>query len=119
MVNIRIGLQVKVDEHPHQAVVGVDGIHVVHVIHAAHLLLDGSGDRLLDGLGVSAYVGGLNEDFGRHDLRELGDRQSGQGNEPNDDHDDRNDHGDDGPIYEEFGHLYCGVTTDFAVTSGG
>ena len=35
---------------------GVQRIHVVHVVDAAHLLLDGSGDRLLDGLRVRAHV---------------------------------------------------------------
>ena len=68
-------VEVEIDEHAHQAVVGVDGIHVVHVVHAAHLLFDGRGHGLLDGLRVGADVIGLDEDLRRHDLGKLRDGQ--------------------------------------------
>ena len=104
VVNIRVGLEIEVDKHPHQAVVGVDRIHVVHVVHAAHLLFDGSGHGLLDGLRVGADVVRLNEDFRGHHLGKLRDGQREHRDQPDDDHDDGNHHGDDGAVDEEFGH---------------
>ena len=63
-------VDVEVDRELHRAVVRVDGIHVVHVVHAAHLLLDGRGYGLLDGLRIGAGIGRLNQDFRRNDLGE-------------------------------------------------
>jgi hypothetical protein len=48
LIDIRIGLDIKVDSQLHGPVAGVEGVHVIHVIHAAHLLLDGRGHRLLN-----------------------------------------------------------------------
>ncbi len=104
VVNVRVGLQIEVDEHSHQAVVGVDRIHVVHVIHPAHLLFDGSGNRLLNRLRVGAYIVGLDKDLGRNNLGELGNRQAQHRDQADDDHDDGDHHGHDGSVDEEFGH---------------
>ena len=76
VVDIRVGLDIEVHVHAHQAIVGVDRIHVVHVIHAAHLLLNGRGNRLFDGLRVGSDVIRLNKDFGRDDFGKLSDGQA-------------------------------------------
>ncbi len=55
---------------------GVDRVHVVHVVDAAHLLLDGRGDGLFDGLRVGADVGRLHLHFGRRDRGKLRHRES-------------------------------------------
>ena len=49
----------------------VQRVHVVHVVDAAHLLLDGRGHGLLDGLRIGADVGRANLHFRRRDRREL------------------------------------------------
>src|SRR5205809_4035391 len=104
MVNVRIRLEIEVHEHAHQPIVGVDRIHVVHVVHAAHLLFDGCGHRLLDGLRIRADVIRLQENFRRNDLGELRHRQPHHRDQAHDDHDDGNHHGDDGTVDEEFRH---------------
>ena len=95
VVDIRVGLKIEIDEHAHQAVVGVDRIHVVHVIHAAHLLLDRGGHGLFDRLRIGADVIGLNENLRRNDFGELRDRQSHHRHQTDNDHDDGDHHGDD------------------------
>ena len=74
---IRVGIRghVEIDDHPHLPVGGgVERIHVVHVVDAAHLLLDRSSDRLLDGLGVGPDVDCRRTwNLGRRNGGELGD----------------------------------------------
>ena len=105
VVDVCVGLDIEVHVHAHQTVVGVDRIHVVHVVHAAHLLLDGRGDRLLDGLRVGPDVIRLNKDFGRDDFGKLSDGQAGKRDQADDDRDDRDHHGHDGTVDEEFIHV--------------
>ena len=102
MINVGVGGEIEVDEDAHRAVVRVDGVHVVHVVHTAHLLLDGGGHGLLDGLSIGAYVVGLDEDLRRNDLGELRHRQAHQRDEANNDHDGGDHHRDDRAIDEEF-----------------
>ena len=52
-------------------------VHVVHVVHSAHLLLDRSGNRLLEGLRIRPDIGGEHLDFRRGDVGKLGDRKAG------------------------------------------
>src|SRR5208282_1322400 len=74
-IGIGVGFYVVVDDEAHEAVgSGVEGVHVIHVVDATHLLLDGSGDGLFDGLGVSANVGGENLHFWRNDIGEKSNR---------------------------------------------
>src|SRR5271169_5094157 len=101
MVNIGIGGEVEVYEHPHQTVVGVDGIHVIHVIHAAHLLLDGSGNGLLDCLGVRAHIVRLDVDFRWNNFGKLGHWQADQRNEADNDHNNGNYHRNNWAVNEE------------------
>src|SRR5690348_16316650 len=100
MVDIGIRCEIEVDEHAHQAVVGVDRIHVIHVVHAAHLLLDGGGYGLLDRLGVGTYVIGLDENLGWDNFGKLGNGQTKQGHQANDHHDDRDHHSDNWTVDE-------------------
>ena len=81
---------------------GVQRIHVVHVVHAAHLLLDGRGHGLLEGLRIGADVGGLDLNFRRRDVGKLRDRQTQDGDRADDHHEDRDHHRDDGTVDEEF-----------------
>ncbi len=75
-IGVGIGLHVEVDDHGHLPVArGVERVHVVQVVDAAHLLLDGRGDGLLDGLRVGADIVRANLHFRRRDRRELRDGQ--------------------------------------------
>ena len=68
-IGVRIRLHVEIHDQSHLALGrGVQRIHVVHVVHAAHLLFDGRGDGLLDGLRVRARVDGRDLHFRRSDL---------------------------------------------------
>ena len=78
LVDIGIGLDIEVDEELNDAVVGADGVHVDHVVDAVHLLLDRRRNRLRDGLGISARVGGGDKNFRRNDVRILRSRQREQ-----------------------------------------
>ena len=76
---IRVGVRihVEIDDHSHLAVGGgVQRIHVVHVVDAAHLLFDGRGHRLLDGLSVRADIDRRDLNLRRRDSRELRDGQA-------------------------------------------
>jgi hypothetical protein len=74
------------------------------VIDAAHLLLDGRGDRFLDGDRVGTHVGTLELDLRRRDVREERDGEAAHRHQAQDHHDDRDHHGHDGPTDEEGGH---------------
>ena len=71
LIGARVRLDVEVHGHGRRAVVGVKRIHVFHAVHATHLLLDGSGDRLLDGQRVGAHVRGQNLNLRVGDVGEL------------------------------------------------
>ena len=102
-IRIRIGFYVEVHDQGRVRVAGgIQRIHVVHVVHAAHLLLDGSGNRLLQGLRVRADVGGQDLNLRRSDVGELGDRQAQDGDRADHHHDDGNHHGDDGTVDKEL-----------------
>ena len=58
---------------------GVQGVHVIHVVHTVHLLFQRRGHCLFQSLSVGADVGGEDLDFGWSDFRELGNRQSKDG----------------------------------------
>ncbi len=77
-------------------------VHVVHVVHSTHLLLDGSGNRLFEGLSISANVGGNYLNFRRCDVRKLGDWQAGDRHDTDNHGDDRNHHGHNRAIDEEL-----------------
>ena len=102
MIDVGVSFEIEVHKHAHQSIIGVDRVHVVHVVNAAHLLFDGRGHRLLDGLRVRSDIVCLNEDFGRNDFGKLRNRQPQHGDQPYDDHDDGNHHGDDRAVNEEF-----------------
>src|SRR5208283_1945450 len=76
----------------------------VHAADARHLLLDGSRDRLCDGCGIRARVGGLHLDHGVSDVGKLCGRQPEHGDDAGQNHQDGDDDGDDGPIDEKFRH---------------
>ena len=58
-IGVGIGLYVEVHDQAGGCIAGgIQRIHVVHVVHAIHLLLDGSGNRLFQGLRVRPDVGG-------------------------------------------------------------
>ncbi len=104
-VRVGISFEIEIDKQRRLLVGGgVQGVHVGHVVHAVHLLLDGRGDRILECLGIGAWVIGLQPDFGRCDVRKLRYRQGRDRDCADDDHKDRNDHRHDRPIDEEFGH---------------
>ena len=102
--DVGVDLDVEVHVQLQLAVVGVERVHVVHVVHPAHLLLDGGGHRLLDGLGVGADVGGVDVDLGRHDVRVLGGRQPEHSHDADDDGDDGDHDRHDRPVDEELCH---------------
>jgi len=83
---------------------GIDRIHVLHVVYAADLLLDRRGNRLFHGQRVSPNISGGQLDFRRSDIRELRDRQAGNGHPTQDHHDDRDHHGHDRTIDKKLGH---------------
>ena len=68
LIDVGVGLDIKIDAHTHDSVIGADGVHVIHVVHSAHLFLDGGGDGFGEGLGVAAEVSGLDADLGRDDV---------------------------------------------------
>ena len=104
-IGVGIGLYIEVHNQGRVRVGGgVEGIHVVHVVDAAHLLFDGSGNGLLEGLRVRTDVGGQHLNLRRSDVGELSDRQAEDRNRADHYHDDRNHHGDDGSVDEKLGH---------------
>src|ERR1017187_1532346 len=109
LVDVWVRLDIEVDHHAHDAVVGVDGIHVVHVVHPAHLLFDGRGNGLLHRFGVRANEGGLDADFWRDDAGELGNRQGRHRNQADQNHENGDDHGHDGAVDEKAIHYNDGA----------
>ena len=103
LIGIDVGLNAERHSQLHRPIVGVGRLHIEHIVHAVHLLLDRSGDRLLDGDGVRSGVGRGSDDLGWHDLGELGQRQTAHGDETDDDSENGDDHRDDWPINEKGG----------------
>ena len=104
---IRVGIRihVEIDDHSHLAVGGgIERIHVVHVVDAAHLLFDGRGHGLFDGLGVGADIDGRDLNLRRRDGGELGDGQAGDDHRAHDYRQDGDDHRNNRPIDEKFRH---------------
>ena len=104
LVGRRVGLHTEENVQRHLPVVRVDGIHVFHVVDAVDLLLDGRGDRLLDGQRISADVGCQYLDLRRDNVRVLRDGQTGHRDESDNDRDDGDDHRHDRPVDEELRH---------------
>jgi hypothetical protein len=102
LIDIRIRLHPKIDNDRRLPGVGVDRIHVVHVVDAADLLLEWSGNRLLDGLCVRTRIRGRHLYFRRNDIRELRYRQRHHGNCAYDHHDDGDHHRDNRTIDKEL-----------------
>jgi hypothetical protein len=104
LVDVGVRLDVEIHVQLQFAVVGIERVHVVHVVHPAHLLLDGGGDGLFHRQRVGADVGGVDENFRRHDIRVLGRGQAQERHDAHDDNDDGNTDRHDRSVDEEFCH---------------
>src|ERR1700691_235089 len=103
VIGVGIGFGVEVHDQAGARIAGgIQRIHVVHVVHAAHLLFDGSGNRLLQGLRIRPNVSGQDLNLRRSDVRNLRDRQTQDGEGADKHEDDRDHHGHDGTIDKEL-----------------
>src|SRR5262249_4986619 len=94
------------DVEQHAAIARVRRLHVDHSLDAVHLLLDRSGDRLLDGDGRGARIrrGDANDRWGEEGI--LLEREPRQRERPHDHDDDRYDDRDNRPADEKLRHDY-------------
>ena len=106
---IEIGAELEGDGDRHPPVAGRLRRLVEHVVDAVDLLLDRRGDRVGDGLGRRARIGGADRHRRRDDVRELRDRQPDIGERADDRDDDRDDAGKDRASDEEVAEVAWGA----------
>ena len=105
-VDVLVGADVERHREAVRAVVAALRAHVEHVLRAVDLLLDGSGYRLRDHVGIGAGEAGRHRDLRRNHLRVLGNRQVHGGQHADEDHHERDDGGEDRTLDEEVEHGY-------------
>jgi hypothetical protein len=77
LIDVWTRIDVESNRERHGAVVGICRLYVERVIHAAHLLLERRGHGLFDRHRIGSGVRCVDDDLRRHNVRELGYRQSG------------------------------------------
>ncbi len=105
VIIVGIGFCVEVhDQAADRVAVCTQRIHVVHVVHAAHLLLDGRGNCLLQGLRVRPDIRSQDLNLGRSDAGKQRDRQAQDGERANQHQNDGDHHGNDGTVDKKLWH---------------
>ena len=105
-VDVRIGAEREGDREGVAAVRAAGRLVIDRVVDAVDLLLDRLSDGCLHHLGVGAGIKRGQRDLRRHDVRELGHRNSSDGEEAGERNDNRNDKRQPRPVDENVGdHL--------------